>query len=31
VEQLGTGSGAEGVETLPEAALELLQVHGIGR
>jgi hypothetical protein len=31
VEQLGTGSGAEGVEPLTELSFELLQVHGIGR
>jgi hypothetical protein len=31
VEQLGAGSRTKCVETLPKAALELLQVHGIGR
>jgi hypothetical protein len=31
VEQLGAGSGAECVEALTEFALDLLEVHGIGR
>jgi hypothetical protein len=28
VEQLGAGSGTEGVEAFPEAALELIGSHG---
>jgi hypothetical protein len=31
VEQLGAGSRAEGVEAFTEFALDLLEVHGIGR
>jgi len=30
-EQLGAGSRPEGVKSLTELTLELLQVHGIGR
>jgi len=28
VEEFGAGSGAEGVEALPEAALQLIRPHG---
>jgi hypothetical protein len=31
VEELGTGSGTEGVEPLPQGSFELLEVHEGGR
>ena len=31
VEQLGAGSGAEGVQALTELALDVLEIHVIGR
>jgi hypothetical protein len=31
VQEFGTGSRTEGVEALTEFALDLLEVHGIGR
>ena len=31
MEQLGTRSGTEGVEAFTQFALDVLEVHGIGR